>query len=200
MVYYPHASLTSGKVQFADPAAFVNGLPAFRVQLRPTKQHWANNRPPVSCSIAQLERDLYITGNQDETKTLVQYYPSDKVKLTLDCDLYCASYQTAQEAFRLVETEAIVPILAWVQLKTGKLLTVDELVVEQACREGGTGDKKFKQSFHVYFPMLAITASRIEHLLDHLRIPAWCDRRPWHGELLAHVHNKVYHSTMHHGA
>ena len=186
MVQYPGSgSLKAGQIQFASPAAYVQNLPSYRVDTRPNKHHWRNNRPPVQLSCAQLERQLYLTGNQSDSRTYLQYYPSDKTKLALDCDSYSASDIPLSQAFATINTEVLQPIIAFIATKTGKQLSVDELVVEAACREvkPDNGQRQWKQSFHVFFPEISITCKRIADLLDHLEIPpVYCDRAPWRGQ------------------
>jgi len=189
MVQYPGSiSLRAGQIQFASPAAFVNNLGDFRVKTRPNKYHWRAvngvSRPPVELSIAQLERQLYITENQSDSRTYIQYYPADLTKLALDCDTYSSSDIPLSEAFSTIQTEVLQPVMAFIYNKTCKQLSVDELVVEAACREvkPDNGQRRWKQSFHVFFPSIAITCKRIADLLDQLEIPSvYCDRAPWRG-------------------
>ena len=183
MVRYP--SLRAGKIQFAEPDEFVNNLQGFKVNTRPTRTHWVNGRPPVQLSIPALESQLYLTGNQEDTRTLLQYSGNDKVKLMVDCDNYSCSDLPAAEAFAKVKEVVLVPLLAFITAKTGKVVSLDELCVQSACRKQKPVNNvpRWKQSFHVYFPSICITANRIEHLLDHLQIPSeYADRAPWKGE------------------
>jgi len=174
--------------QFAPAAAYssyVHGLPDFKVQIRPNRHHWQNNRPPVQLSVAQLERQLYLTGNQSDSRTCVRYYPGDKTKLALDYDSYSSTNIALSEAFAMVNCEVLQPIITFIATKTGKLLSIDELVIEAACREtkSDNGQRQWKQSFHVFFPEISITCKRIADLLDHLEIPpVHSDRAPWRGE------------------
>lgn len=189
MVQYPGSgSLRAGQLQFASPAAFVNNFGSFRVKTRPNKHHWKSvngvSRAPVELSIAQLERQLYITGNQSDSRTYIQYFPTDITKLALDCEYVSSSDIPLSEAFATINTEVLQPLLAFVYSKTGKQLSVDELVVEAACRETkpDNGQRQWKQSFHIFFPSICITCRRIADLLDQLDIPAiYCDRAPWKG-------------------
>lgn len=187
MVHYPAGSapLKAGQIQFADPAAYVNNLGTYRVQTRPNKRHWLDNKPPVLKSIAALQRELHYVGNQPDTRTLIQYYPGDKTKLFLDVDTYSDTERRPQETFVEVEQTVLQPIFKFIADKTGKQLTVDELVFEAAFREvkGENGQKRWKQSFHIFFPDIAVTAKRIQDLLTHLEIPAEaCDRAPYRGQ------------------
>lgn len=179
MVHYPNSSLRAGQIQFADPSAFVNNLSTYQVVTRPNKRHWANNRPAVLLKIPDLQRQLHFTGNQPDSRTLIQYYPSDKTKLFLDCETYSDTEQSAAEAFAAVNTAVLQPIITFIHSKTGKQIFVDELAIECACRPVAN---RFKQSFHIYFPDVAVTAKRIKDLLEHLEIPAIADRSPYNGE------------------
>lgn len=189
MVQYPgSSSLKAGQIQFAPATAFVNNLGNFRVKTRPNKHHWKAvngvSRPPVELSIAQLERQLYITGNQSDSRTYIQYYPADLTKLALDCDTYSSCDIPMCVTFRTIQTEVLQPIITFIYNKTCRQLSVDELVVEAACREvkPDNGQRQWKQSFHIFFPSIAITCKRIADLLDQLEIPAvYCDRAPWRG-------------------
>jgi hypothetical protein len=186
MVHYPvSGSLKAGQIQLAPAAAYVHGLPDFKVHIRPNRHHWQNNRPPVQLSVAQLERQLYLTGNQADSRTYVQYCPGDKTKLAVDCDSYSSTNIALSKAFAMVNSEVLQPIITSIATTTGKLLSVDELVIEAACRETkpDNGHRQWKQSFHVFFPEISITCKRIADLLDHLEIPPiYCDRAPWRGE------------------
>jgi len=184
MVRYPSLRSRAGKIQFAEPAAFVNNLQGFKVNTRPTRTHWANGRPPIQLSIPALESQLYLTGNQEDTRMLLQYSGNDKVKLMVDCDTYSCSDLPAAEAFAKLKEVVLVPLLAFITAKTGKVVSLDhdELCVESACRKQKLVNNvpRWKQSFHIYFPSICITANRIEHLLDHLQIPSeYADRAPW---------------------
>ncbi len=113
----------------------MNNLQGFKVNTRPTRTHWANGRPPVQLSIPALESQLYVTGNQEDTRTILQYSGNDKVKLMVDCDNYSCSDLPAAEAFAKVKEVVLVPLLAFITAKTGKVVSLDELCVESACRK-----------------------------------------------------------------
>lgn len=178
--------LTAGKLQFASPADFVNHLASFRVRYRPNKYHWLKGRPWVSKSIAQLEREIYLIGCQKDTKSLIEYQMSEKVKLLLDCEFKTSILMSVDAAFRRVQSEALEPLLKFILAKTGKRMSVDELAIEEACRqiEPIKGLPTWKQSFHVIFPMMRLvgtfnddpqsllrqffpTSSSIQHPLHH---------------------------------
>lgn len=158
----------------------MNNLGSFRVLTRPTKHHWSAQRPPVQLSIAQLENQLYLVGNQEDTRTLLQYNGTDKVKLCLDCDKKSSVDISPKEAFAEIEQQVLAPIIAFIREKTQKTVQVDELCIESACRQLRPGE--WKHSFHIYFPMISIQANKIQHLLDRLSIPSeLADRAPWRG-------------------
>lgn len=89
-------------------------------------------------------------------------------------------------AFCRIQTEALEPILKFLQAKTGKQILVDELAIEEACRQielvGGV--PTWKQSFHVIFPGVCLTASSILDLIEHLELPDMVDKNPWRGKFL----------------
>ncbi len=176
--------LTAGKIRFAPPSDFVNNFASFRVRFRPNKYHWEKKRPWVPKSLAQLERDMYLTGCQKDTRSLLEYKMSEKVKLFLDCEFKTSIPMSVDAAFCLIQTEALEPILKFLQAKTGKRISVDELAIEEACRqiEPIDGVPTWKQSFHVIFPSVCLTASSILDLIEHLELPEMVDRVPWRGK------------------
>ncbi len=178
--------LTAGKIKFSSLADFVNCLASFRVRFRPNKYHWRKGRPWVPKSIAQLERDMYLTGCQKDNRSLIEYRMSEKVKLLLDCQWKTYVQLSVDAAFARVQTETLEPVLKLVQAKTGRRFSVDELVIEEACRQVTATDglRTWKQSFHVIFPGICLTASSIYDLIEHLELPDMVDRNPWRGILL----------------
>lgn len=178
--------LTAGKIRFSPPADFVNYLTSFRVRFRPNKYHWQKGRPWVPKSIAQLERDMYLTGCQKDTRSLMEYQMSEKVKLFLDCEFKTHVEMSVNAAFDRVREEALESVLKFLQAKTGKRISVDELVIEEACRqiEAIKGVPTWKQSFHVIFPDICLTASSILDLIENLDLPAMVDWNPWRGKSL----------------
>ena len=53
----------------------------------------------------------------------------------LDCDNYSCSDLPAAEAFAKVKEVVLVPLLAFITAKTGKVVSLDELCVQSACRK-----------------------------------------------------------------
>ncbi len=182
--------LTAGKIKFSSPADFVNCLASFRGRFRPNKYHWRKGRPWVPKSIAQLARDMYLTGCQKDTRSLMEYRMSEKVKLLLDCEFKTHVQMSVDAAFARVQTDALEPLFKFILARTGESISVDELAIEEACRQVTTTDglPTWKQSFHVIFPGICLTASSIYDLIEHLGLPAMVDRNPWRGKaLLSHV-------------
>ena len=185
MVHYPAGSapLKAGQIQFAEPTGYVNNLNSFKVATRPNKLHWANGRPPVYLSIAQLQRQLYCTGNQPDSRTLIQYLPSDKTKLFFDCECYNQAEVPAADAFRQIDEQVLQPVIAWIAAKTGKHVSTDEMVYEKASRWiQKDGVRVWKSSFHIMVPEIACTARRILDLVEHLELTDTVDRTPYRGE------------------
>ena len=176
--------LTAGKIKYAAPADFVNRLSSFRVRFRPNKYHWRKERPCVPKSIAQLEREMYLTGCQKDTRSLIEYQMSEKVKLLLDCDFKTPKHMPVDAAFGQVYTEVIEPVCKFIQAKTGEQSSLNELAIEEACRqvEAIAGLPAWKQSFHVIFPSICLTASSTYDLIEHLGLPEMVDRSPWRGK------------------
>lgn len=179
--------LTAGKIRFSPPVDFVNNFASFRVRFRPNKYHWEKKRPWVPKSLAQLERDMYLTGCQKDTRSLIEFQMSEKVKLLLDCEFKTSYKMSVDAAFCRVQKDALEPILRFFQARTGKRILVDELAIEEACRqiEPMNGVPTWKQSFHVIFPGVFLTASSILDLIEHLELPEMVDRVPWRGKSTA---------------
>lgn len=171
-------NLTGGRVQFAIPAAFVPNLRSFKAKVRPSKYHWLNNKPPVLTSIPQLERVLYTIGGQGECEHLIEYDLTEPVKLCFDVEWAAVHRLSTADAFDIVVKDVIEPVNAFIFQKTGLHIDLQELVVEEACRQRPVD---FKFSFHVVWPSIAIRANLISALIEHLHLPAICDKAPWTG-------------------
>ncbi len=92
---------------------------------------------------------------------------SEKVKVFRDCEWKTYAHLSVEAAFARVQTEALEPVMKCVQAKTGKRFSVDELVIEEACRQvaATNGVPTWKQSFHVIFPGICLTASSMYGLI-----------------------------------
>jgi hypothetical protein len=186
MVHYPSGSapLRAGQIQFVEPAAYINNLANFKVATRPNKCHWGQNRPPVYLSIAQLQRQLHYTGNQPDSRTLLQYFPTDRTKLFFDFESYTDTELSSPAAFELIDQQLLQPVLQFIAAKTGKYINADELVYEKAFRwVKKDGLKKWKISCHIIFPDIICTAKRIYDLVEHLELADSVDRAPYRGML-----------------
>lgn len=78
---------------------------------------------------------MFLIGCQKDTKSLIEYQMSEKVKLLLDCEFKTSIPMSVDAAFRRVHSEALQPLLKFLQAKTGKRMLVDELAIEEACRQ-----------------------------------------------------------------
>lgn len=177
------ASISGGLVKFADPLQFVNNLTAFRLDLRPNKYHWKDQRPALSKSVYWLREELWKIGGKDQCNYLLEYAPDQTVKLMLDVEWLSEQKITLGEAFAHLREKVLEPVNTFVAAQTGKRIFMDELVVEEACRsvKNKEGGNAFKQSFHVIWPDVCIKAASIGSLIDHLDLPDMVDRHPWRG-------------------
>ncbi|KAL3134296.1 hypothetical protein ABBQ38_006558 [Trebouxia sp. C0009 RCD-2024] len=70
-------------------------------------------------------------GCQKDTKSLIEYQVSEKVKLLLDCEFKTSIPMSVDAAFCRIHSEALDPLLKFLQAKTGKRMSVDELAIEE---------------------------------------------------------------------
>ena len=105
---------------------------------------------------------------------MIEYRMSEKVKLLLDCEFKTHVHMSVDAAFARVQTDVLEPLFKFILARTGESISVDELAIEEACRQVTTttdGWPTWKQSFHVIFPGICLAASSIHDLIEHLGLP-----------------------------
>ncbi len=174
------ASLSSGIIKFAPNGEYVKNLDTFRLALRPNKYHWKDKKPPLRKSLHWLHEELWKVGGKQECRFLLEYGMQDIIKLILDVEWVTPGLVSLQQAFDTVNSSVIGPVHTFLEAKTGRSFSLNDIVVTEACRQ--TPDGNWKQSFHLIWKDVCLEAVYISHLADHLELSSCVDRAPFRGQ------------------